>query len=130
MELIELGTREKHMAETNLNMDSSRSHTIYTFNLVHKEASLKRIISSCRIVDLAGSERSSRTNVSGERTKEAGAINNDLMNLMQYLRNLAENNRTQPRNCKLTRMLNVVLRDIYYIGLHEWMSRGTCSYDY
>lgn len=108
MELFELGTREKHMAETSLNVDSSRSHTVCTFNLVQSQGVTKRILASCRIVDLAGSERSSRTNVSGERTKEAGAINNDLLYLMQYLRVFSEGNRNNlSRNCKLIRMLSV-----------------------
>lgn len=113
MDLIELGTREKHMAETSMNVDSSRSHTVCTFNLVHRINQTKEILASCRLVDLAGSERASRTNVTGERTKEAGAINSDLLFLMQCLRTLTENSRENIRsvirNCKLTHLLSVGL---------------------
>lgn len=67
-----------------------------------------------RIVDLAGSERASRTNASGERTQEAGAINTDLMYLMICLRSLVEqqskqNQKMMYRNCKLTHLLSVPL---------------------
>lgn len=112
MELIDFGTREKHVAETSMNVDSSRSHTMCTFNLVRTSSYYKEVIASCRIVDLAGSERASRTNVSGERTKEAGAINSDLLFLMQSLRMLTDDNknniRVACRNCKLTYLLSVL----------------------
>lgn len=58
MQLIELGTKEKHMAETKMNLDSSRSHTMCTLNLIRTRQFTKDIIASCRIVDLAGSRAS------------------------------------------------------------------------
>lgn len=114
MDLIELGTREKHMAETSMNVDSSRSHTVCTFSLVRRVNDSKELLACCRLVDLAGSERSSRTNVTGERTVEAGSINNDLLFLMQCLRTLVDNSRENMRavvrNCKLTFLLSVGVR--------------------
>ncbi|KAK8828266.1 hypothetical protein WA538_002777 [Blastocystis sp. DL] len=110
MDLIEQGTKEKHMAETKLNLDSSRSHTMCTFNLVRTRTFAKEIIATCRIVDLAGSERASRTEVTGERTAEAGAINTDLLYLMLCLRTMVDpgkaNQRMFFRNCKLTHLLS------------------------
>ena len=114
MDLITLGTNEKHMAETEMNHDSSRSHSMCTFNIVRYRPFNKEVIASCRIVDLAGSERASRPNASGERTQEAGAINTDLMYLMICLRSLVEqqskqNQKMMYRNCKLTHLLSVPL---------------------
>ncbi|KNB43857.1 kinesin-like protein [Blastocystis sp. subtype 4] len=110
MQLIELGTKEKHMAETKMNLDSSRSHTMCTLNLIRTRQFTKDIIASCRIVDLAGSERVSRTQVTGERTVEAGAINTDLLYLMLCLRTMVNpsknNQRMIFRNCKLTHLLS------------------------
>ena len=48
MDLIEQGTKEKHMAETKLNLDSSRSHTMCTFNLVRTRTFAKEIIVTYR----------------------------------------------------------------------------------
>lgn len=113
MDLIAMGTNEKHMAETEMNLDSSRSHTMCTFNIVRYKQFTKDVISSCRIVDLAGSERASRTNTRGERIQEAGSINTDLMYLMQCLRDLdnqsTQNQKLHFRNCKLTHLLSVRL---------------------
>ena len=62
-------------------------------------------------MDLAGSERVSRTQVTGERTVEAGAINTDLLYLMLCLRTMVNpsknNQRMIFRNCKLTHLLSV-----------------------
>ena len=113
MDIIAMGTKEKHVAETKMNLDSSRSHTMCTFNLVRTNKQFMReIIATCRIVDLAGSERSNRTNATGERSQEAGHINADLMYLMQCLRMLVEkqnkpNQRVIFRNCRLTHLLTV-----------------------
>ena len=113
MDIIAMGTKEKHVAETKMNLDSSRSHTMCTFNLVRTNKQFMReIIATCRIVDLAGSERSNRTNATGERSQEAGHINADLMYLMQCLRMLVEkqnkpNQRVIFRNCRLTHLLSV-----------------------
>ena len=113
MDVIAMGTKEKHVAETKMNLDSSRSHTMCTFNLIRTNKQFMReIIATCRIVDLAGSERLNRTNASGERSQEAGHINTDLMYLMQCLRSLVDsqskpNQRVIFRNCRLTHLLSV-----------------------
>ena len=112
MKLIAFGTKEKHMAETKMNHDSSRSHTLFIFNLVKYKKDGKDLIASCRIVDLAGSERASRTLATGERFQEATAINSDLLHLMKNLRDLATftgrtNYNTSYRDCTLTYLLSV-----------------------
>ena len=51
----------------------------------------KVVFSQLSLVDLAGSERTSRTQSSGERLKEAGNINKDLMTLRTCMETLREN---------------------------------------
>ncbi len=69
------------------------------------------IISQLSLVDLAGSERYSRTQATGDRLKEAGNINNSLMNLrkcMDILRHNQQNGSSQVvpfRDSKLTHFL-------------------------
>lgn len=114
------------MAETNLNLDSSRSHTICTINLIREHKGSHEIIAMCRIVDLAGSERSSRTGVNGDRMKEAGQINNDLMNLMMVLKDMSTGVSVNPsrfRVCRLTYMLSVSNDNIEIIEIIEITDR-------
>ena len=122
------------MAETKLNLDSSRSHTMCTFNLVRTRTFAKEIIATCRIVDLAGSERASRTEVTGERTAEAGAINTDLLYLMLCLRTMVDpgkaNQRMFFRNCKLTHLLSVGLCLFSHTDLDHRQPRGPRAHDH
>ena len=113
LNIIKQGTSEKHVAETKLNMDSSRSHTICTLSLIRTRNLQKEVVAFCRFVDLAGSERASRTNATGEQIKEAGSINKDLAELMTVLASLKEKKidvyKSHYRNCKLTQILSVYL---------------------
>lgn len=134
MDVIAMGTKEKHVAETKMNLDSSRSHTMCTFNLIRTNKQFMReIIATCRIVDLAGSERLNRTNASGERSQEAGHINTDLMYLMQCLRSLVDsqskpNQRVIFRNCRLTHLLSVERGEREVRRRRRWWGRwrGPC----
>lgn len=68
------GERNRQVAETVLNADSSRSHCVFSLKLVEhgNDKDLDGTWSKLCIVDLAGAERSSRTNASkGERFREA-----------------------------------------------------------
>ncbi|KAK6642850.1 hypothetical protein RUM43_004352 [Polyplax serrata] len=114
------GQRRKKMAHTNLNVESSRSHSIFTIRLVQAPSDaldeqcvgLKKYltVSQLSLVDLAGSERTNRTKNTGQRLREAGNINNSLMNLRTCLEILRENqqngtNKMVPyRDSKLTHL--------------------------
>ena len=81
---VSRGARNRHVATTNLNDMSSRSHSICTLRLVRSSPSSDQIIiSQLSLVDLAGSERNHRTQARGLRQREAGEINQSLMTLRQ-----------------------------------------------
>lgn len=96
-----LGLKRKRMAHTNLNSESSRSHSVFTIRLVQApvdemgEAVIQNkkflSISQLSLVDLAGSERTNRTKNTGQRLREAGNINKSLMTLRTCLEALREN---------------------------------------
>ncbi|XP_060828110.1 kinesin-like protein KIF23 [Bombus pascuorum] len=106
-EVFQRGQCKRHIAHTNLNAESSRSHSVFTIRLVQapldKEGEQivqnKRVIcvSQLSLVDLAGSERTNRSKNTGQRLREAGNINNSLMTLRTCLEILREN-QTQGTN--------------------------------
>ena len=62
------GTANRKTASTNMNADSSRSHSIFTIyietaEMVEGEQRIK--VGKLNLVDLAGSERSSKTGATG-----------------------------------------------------------------
>lgn len=89
-QVVEQGLKNRQVAGTQLNHDSSRSHSLFTIKLVkinpgytlemvrNKAPNCTTTVQFC-IVDLAGSERAKRTQNTGTRLKEAGHINNALM---------------------------------------------------
>ncbi|XP_076070028.1 kinesin family member pavarotti isoform X2 [Oratosquilla oratoria] len=104
MEIMQKGQKRRKMAHTKLNMESSRSHSIFTIRVAQAplDANGESIVadksvitvSQLSLVDLAGSERTSRTKASGDRLKEAGNINNSLMTLRNCIEVLRENQLT------------------------------------
>ncbi|KAF5291578.1 hypothetical protein FQR65_LT01891 [Abscondita terminalis] len=99
-EIFNLGQKRRRMAHTQLNAESSRSHSIFNIRIVQlvknmngteipSESCLK--VGQLSLVDLAGSERSNRTNNTGIRLKEASSINNSLMTLRSCMDILREN---------------------------------------
>ncbi|XP_017759887.1 PREDICTED: kinesin-like protein KIF23 [Eufriesea mexicana] len=100
-EIFQRGQCKRHIAYTNLNAESSRSHSVFTIRLVQAPLDKdgeqvvqdKRVIciSQLSLVDLAGSERTNRSKNTGQRLREAGNINNSLMTLRTCLEILREN---------------------------------------
>lgn len=76
MALMEDGITRREVKATELNADSSRSHSIFTVYVRtwDKEQDL-RTEAKLNLVDLAGSERQSKTGTSGEALKEGNNIN-------------------------------------------------------
>lgn len=83
LDLMEVGSRNRRVACTAMNRQSSRSHSVFTLYLQSQEFTSKSKIrrtktSSFNLIDLAGSERQRDTDTSGERLREAGRINRSL----------------------------------------------------
>ena len=95
-EALMLGLKNRHVASTNMNGESSRSHLIYTLFLESSFEINEGIIisrnSRLHLIDLAGSERQKFTNAIGERIKEAGMINKSLSILGNVINAVIEYN--------------------------------------
>lgn len=79
LNLLFLGDTNRAIAETPMNMASSRSHCIFTVSLEsRKDGSSVVRRSKLHLVDLAGSERVHKTNASGQLFREATHINKSL----------------------------------------------------
>lgn len=102
----ENGTRNRSMASTKLNSQSSRSHACLMLTLEQQPALGPALRSKLHLIDLAGSEDNRRTANTGERLVESGAINSSLFVLGQVVDALNKNAPRIPyRDSKLTRLL-------------------------
>ncbi|KAG8654827.1 kinesin-like protein KIN-7N isoform X2 [Manihot esculenta] len=122
LELIAAGEVNRHFGETNMNVRSSRSHTIFRMVIESKEKDNNSSNYSCgdairvsvlNLVDLAGSERIAKTGAGGVRLKEGKHINKSLMALGNVINKLSDSPKQRGhipyRDSKLTRILQPAL---------------------
>ena len=84
IKLLEEGANRREVGATQLNQDSSRSHSVFTVELTsvtHEDENPVIVTSKFNMVDLAGSERVSKTAAEGGRFKEGCGINLSLTSL-------------------------------------------------
>ncbi|KAJ0100452.1 hypothetical protein Patl1_20469 [Pistacia atlantica] len=106
LHLMKVGEVNRAVNSTAINNRSSRSHSILTVH-IHGKDTTGSILRSClHLVDLAGSERVDKSEVTGDRLKEAQCINKSLSCLGDVIMALAQKNSHIPyRNSKLTLLL-------------------------
>ncbi|KAG0690796.1 kinesin motor protein cin8 [Pichia californica] len=107
MKMLYIGMNKKMVASTKMNENSSRSHTIFTINLIKKLPNgTEYQFAKLNLVDLAGSENIIRSGSINKRAKEAGSINQSLLTLGRVINSLVEGSSFIPyRESKLTRLL-------------------------
>lgn len=94
-ELLRKGSRIRHIGATSMNIESSRSHSVFTLFFETKRKLENGVLniksSKLSFVDLAGSERQKNvTLISGERLKEGCNINRSLHVLGNVINALVE----------------------------------------
>ncbi|GAY38819.1 hypothetical protein CUMW_039610 [Citrus unshiu] len=105
--VLQTGSSARAVGSNNVNEHSSRSHCMLCImvrakNLISGECTKSKLW----LVDLAGSERLTRTDVQGDRLKEAQNINRSLSALGDVIYSLAtKSNHIPYRNSKLTHLL-------------------------
>ena len=110
--VLNKGLHNRTVGATNMNAQSSRSHSIFTCVIemsTRDEATGKDLIRAGKLnlVDLAGSERQKKTGASGDRLKEGSKINLSLSALGNVISALSEGGAKHIpyRDSKLTRLL-------------------------
>uniref|UniRef100_A0A1B6G5L7 Kinesin-like protein n=1 Tax=Cuerna arida TaxID=1464854 RepID=A0A1B6G5L7_9HEMI len=109
--IMTLGNKNRVVASTAMNLESSRSHAIFSITVetsVMREDNQQHVkMGRLHLVDLAGSERQSKTGATGQRLAEATKINLSLSTLGNVISALVDGKCTHIpyRNSKLTRIL-------------------------
>uniref|UniRef100_A0A8C3PJE8 Kinesin-like protein n=1 Tax=Calidris pygmaea TaxID=425635 RepID=A0A8C3PJE8_9CHAR len=111
--LLKLGRKNQSFATTQMNQNSSRSHSVFSIRILHLQRDGSEVvpkISELSLCDLAGSERC-KAQKSGDRMKEASNINTSLHTLGRCIAALRQNQQSKVkqtvvpfRDSKLTRV--------------------------
>uniref|UniRef100_A0A3P9JW92 Kinesin-like protein n=1 Tax=Oryzias latipes TaxID=8090 RepID=A0A3P9JW92_ORYLA len=108
MDIIDEGKANRHVAVTNMNEHSSRSHSIFLINIKQENVETETKLSGkLYLVDLAGSEKVSKTGAEGAILDEAKNINKSLSALGNVIAALSEGTKGHVpyRDSKMTRIL-------------------------
>ncbi|XP_052751578.1 kinesin-related protein 4-like [Galleria mellonella] len=113
LKYLKQGEANRQTGATNMNEESSRSHSIFQIIIESREHIEGEEEAGCvnvsklNLVDLAGSERAGQTGATGIRFKEGTHINKSLSTLALVIKQLSEdpNKHANYRDSKLTRIL-------------------------
>ncbi|KAI1373657.1 kinesin-domain-containing protein [Hypoxylon crocopeplum] len=107
-EVMKRGGAARAVAATNMNQESSRSHSIFVITISQKNLETGSMKSGqLFLVDLAGSEKVGKTGASGQTLEEAKKINKSLSALGMVINSLTDGKSSHIpyRDSKLTRIL-------------------------
>ncbi|KAF2465596.1 kinesin-domain-containing protein [Lindgomyces ingoldianus] len=107
-EVMRRGGNARAVAATNMNQESSRSHSIFVITITQKNLETGSMKSGqLFLVDLAGSEKVGKTGASGQTLEEAKKINKSLSALGMVINSLTDGKSSHIpyRDSKLTRIL-------------------------
>jgi kinesin family member 5 len=107
-EVMRRGGNSRAVAATNMNQESSRSHSIFVITITQKNVETGSAKSGqLFLVDLAGSEKVGKTGASGQTLEEAKKINKSLSALGMVINSLTDGKSSHIpyRDSKLTRIL-------------------------
>ncbi|XP_065094667.1 kinesin-like protein subito isoform X2 [Ochlerotatus camptorhynchus] len=115
--ILQFGLQSATYGSTDVNSNSSRSHSIFFMTIVSYSLSTQLInYSVYKFCDLAGSERLKKTGTFGDRLKEAQKINTSLMVLGRCLETVHKNQKSKKladlvpvRDSKLTMLIQSAL---------------------
>ncbi|XP_062092244.1 kinesin-like protein KIN-12D [Humulus lupulus] len=99
--LLIQGSSNRKVAATNMNRESSRSHSVFTCVIEsrwEKDSTTNLRFARLNLVDLAGSERQKTSGAEGERLKEAANINKSLSTLGHVIMVLVDVAQGKPRH--------------------------------
>ncbi|GLT63701.1 hypothetical protein SLA2020_362450 [Shorea laevis] len=101
LKLLAQGSLNRKVAATNMNRESSRSHSVFTCVIEsrwEKDSTTNLRFARLNLVDLAGSERQKTSGAEGERLKEAANINKSLSTLGHVIMILVDVAHGKPRH--------------------------------
>ncbi|CAG8960750.1 hypothetical protein HYFRA_00002286 [Hymenoscyphus fraxineus] len=107
-EVMRRGGSSRAVSATNMNAESSRSHSIFVITITQKNVETGSAKSGqLFLVDLAGSEKVGKTGATGQTLEEAKKINKSLSALGMVINNLTDgkSQHIPYRDSKLTRIL-------------------------
>ncbi|KAF2116415.1 P-loop containing nucleoside triphosphate hydrolase protein [Lophiotrema nucula] len=107
-EVMRRGGTARAVAATNMNQESSRSHSIFVVTITQKNLETgSQKSGQLYLVDLAGSEKVGKTGASGQTLEEAKKINKSLSALGMVINSLTDGKSSHIpyRDSKLTRIL-------------------------
>lgn len=99
MQLLQIGSQKRQVAATRCNDLSSRSHTIFTINVLIRSSTESITTGKLNLVDLAGSENIQRSGSENKRAAEAGQINRSLLTLGRVINALVDKSSHVPYRC-------------------------------
>jgi hypothetical protein len=111
LEIMLKGNKNRHVGQTLMNHESSRSHSIFTITVecgeIGTDGKPHIRVGKLNMVDLAGSEKQSKTKSEGIRLEEAIKINLSLTTLCHVISSLVDQKSSYVpyRDSKLTRLL-------------------------